>query len=180
MSIASAIIGNQRLLHLIGGFAVGAFVGLKVLPVWFAVAPPDEAQLQALRTQAAELEPRIEQVLLGLDHVERAEARLLLSLDHRLRRQGEVAITVRLTSEPTPDQIEGMTTLVTSVAGLRPGDVVFVDGGGRHLNKDALMQLEQKQFWTGIAINIAKILGILAALITMRFVIRAVGKGECA
>ena len=41
------------------------------------------------------------------------------------------------------------------------------------------MHLEQKQFWTGIAINVAKILGILAALITMRFIIRSLGKDEC-
>jgi|GEM_PF-2537344 hypothetical protein len=36
---------------------------------------------------------------------------------------------------------------------------------------------ERKQFWTDIAINVAKVLGILAALITLRFVIQAVGKG---
>ncbi len=37
---------------------------------------------------------------------------------------------------------------------------------------------ERKEFWTGIAINVAKILAILAALITLRFVIQAVGKGR--
>jgi len=36
---------------------------------------------------------------------------------------------------------------------------------------------ERKEFWTDIAINVAKILGILAALITLRFIIQAIGRG---
>jgi len=36
---------------------------------------------------------------------------------------------------------------------------------------------ERRDFWTGIAINVAKVLGILAALITLRFIIQAIGRG---
>ena len=36
---------------------------------------------------------------------------------------------------------------------------------------------ESKEFWTDIAINVAKILGIIAALITLRFIIQAIGRG---
>jgi len=36
---------------------------------------------------------------------------------------------------------------------------------------------EKKQFWTHIAINVAKVLGILAALIALRFIIQAIGRG---
>ena len=36
---------------------------------------------------------------------------------------------------------------------------------------------ERKEFWTDIAINVAKILGIIAALITLRFIIQAIGRG---
>lgn len=36
---------------------------------------------------------------------------------------------------------------------------------------------QRKEFWTSIAINIAKVLGILAALITLRFIIQAIGRG---
>ncbi|HCL29755.1 MAG TPA: hypothetical protein DIC52_15110 [Candidatus Latescibacteria bacterium] len=61
------------------------------------------------------------------------------------------------------------------VDGLDSGDVTLIDGSGRHLNKKALVAQERKIFWTGIAINVAKILGILAALITMRFIIQTVG-----
>lgn len=36
---------------------------------------------------------------------------------------------------------------------------------------------ERQDFWTDIAINVAKILGIIAALITLRFIIQAIGRG---
>ncbi len=36
---------------------------------------------------------------------------------------------------------------------------------------------ERQEFWTDIAINVAKILGIIAALITLRFIIQAIGRG---
>ncbi|MFT5087878.1 MAG: flagellar M-ring protein FliF [Candidatus Latescibacterota bacterium] len=36
---------------------------------------------------------------------------------------------------------------------------------------------ETQDFWTDIAINVAKILGIIAALITLRFIIQAIGRG---
>lgn len=36
---------------------------------------------------------------------------------------------------------------------------------------------ETKKFWTDVAITVAKVLGILAALITLRFIIQAIGRG---
>ncbi|MEW6756147.1 MAG: flagellar basal-body MS-ring/collar protein FliF, partial [Candidatus Latescibacterota bacterium] len=42
--------------------------------------------------------------------------------------------------------------------------------------QDAAAQ-QRKEFWTNIAINVAKILGIIAALITLRFIIQAIGRG---
>lgn len=36
---------------------------------------------------------------------------------------------------------------------------------------------KRKEFWTGIAINMAKIMGIIAALITLRYIIQAIGRG---
>ncbi len=43
--------------------------------------------------------------------------------------------------------------------------------------RDEAIAEGRKQFWTGIAINVAKVLGILAALITLRFIIQAIGRG---
>lgn len=43
--------------------------------------------------------------------------------------------------------------------------------------KKAAEAEQRKEFWTGIAINVAKILGIIAALITLRFIIQAIGRG---
>jgi hypothetical protein len=41
----------------------------------------------------------------------------------------------------------------------------------------AMVAEEKKEYWTDISINVAKILGIVAALIILRFVIQAIGKG---
>ena len=38
-------------------------------------------------------------------------------------------------------------------------------------------QEETTKFWTDVAITVAKVLGILAALITLRFIIQAIGRG---
>jgi flagellar M-ring protein FliF len=37
--------------------------------------------------------------------------------------------------------------------------------------------METKAFWTNVAVNVAKVLGIIAALITLRFIIQAIGRG---
>ena len=43
--------------------------------------------------------------------------------------------------------------------------------------RKAQKSLERKEFWTEIAINVAKILGIVAALVVLRYVIQAIGRG---
>ena len=43
--------------------------------------------------------------------------------------------------------------------------------------KEEAEQEQTADFWTDIAINVAKILGIIAALITLRFIIQAIGRG---
>ena len=43
--------------------------------------------------------------------------------------------------------------------------------------KEELEATARQEFWTDIAINVAKILGIFAALITLRFIIQAIGRG---
>ncbi len=43
--------------------------------------------------------------------------------------------------------------------------------------KETAVTEERREFWTGVAINVAKVLGILAALITLRFIIQAIGRG---
>ena len=43
--------------------------------------------------------------------------------------------------------------------------------------KQEAQREESKEFWTDIAINVAKILGIVGALVVLRFVIQAIGRG---
>ena len=77
--------------------------------------------------------------------------------------------------------------MLIAVPGLAEQYAVTNDGKTVLLNDDGTWEYteegariaaeERKEFWTGIAINVAKVLGILAALITLRHVIQAIGKG---
>ena len=157
-------------------FVVGIFVGFRVLPSLFPVPAASAQQLEALEESTGILQRQIQHAVTALDNVESADAQLTLTLDGKSRRKGKAVIVPHFRSEPTAEQIDGLAILVAGlVDGLDSGDVTLIDGSGRHLNKKALVAQERKIFWTGIAINVAKILGILAALITMRFIIQTVG-----
>jgi len=82
------------------------------------------------------------------------------------------------------DEIDNLAALAQQAIGydeLR-GDAVTVfampfDKSQEIQARDEAIADDRKQFWTGIAINVAKVLGILAALITLRFIIQAIGRG---
>ncbi|MBT3342346.1 MAG: flagellar M-ring protein FliF [Gemmatimonadetes bacterium] len=82
------------------------------------------------------------------------------------------------------DEIESLSKLAQQAVGVDEtrGDEVTVfampfDKSQEIQARDSALQEERKEFWTGIAINVAKVLGILAALITLRFIIQAIGRG---
>ena len=91
------------------------------------------------------------------------------------------AVVVLSVSGPEPlssTQVANITQLITTSAdGLADHHVNLMDDTGRSLNLEQRQADERKRFWTGIAINVAKVLGVLAALITLRFIIEAIGKG---
>lgn len=171
------LLRNQRLLYLLGGFLLGLFVGFRILPVWFPAHLPAEKEQLALQHEAVDLASQVEAAVTELSFVETAKASLSLKLDRRSRRYGEAILTVDFKSKPSASQIKGLTTVAAGlVDGLDPGQVIVVDVDGNTLNLKSVQEHERKLFWTGIAINVAKILGILAALITIRYVIQAIGR----
>jgi flagellar M-ring protein FliF len=80
---------------------------------------------------------------------------------------------------------------ITKLAGLAKEAVGLDEGRGDEITvfamnfdktqeiqaKEELEATARQEFWTDIAINVAKILGIIAALITLRFIIQAIGRG---
>ncbi len=82
------------------------------------------------------------------------------------------------------DEISKLAELAEDAIGLdqERGDVVTVypmafDKTQEIRAREAQQDQERQEFWTDIAINVAKILGIIAALITLRFIIQAIGRG---
>ena len=82
------------------------------------------------------------------------------------------------------EEITNLSSLAQEAVGfdLDRGDhiTVFAMHFDKTLELKAKQEVEaeqRKEFWTNIAINVAKILGIIAALITLRFIIQAIGRG---
>ena len=86
--------------------------------------------------------------------------------------------------ERTEEEISKLASLAKEAVGLdeERGDeiTVFAMNFDKTQEIQAKEELEagaRKEFWTDIAILVAKILGIIAALITLRFIIQAIGRG---
>ena len=69
--------------------------------------------------------------------------------------------------------------IATGVDGLKAGYVSIFDSEGTQLNRRAVQEHERSEFWTNLALNVAKLLGTMAALITLRFIIQSIQKGKC-
>ena len=156
-------------LHMLGGFLVGCFIGLKVLPSLppFKSAPENEPTAAELISARARLASQIETTLeLAVDI---AGASVHLS-------EGGASVTLKLAEDVITERLATVAAQVASAYGIDAGEVSVFNGDGEHLNLRALQEYQQKKWWTNVAINVAKVLGILAALITLKYIIQVVGK----
>ena len=158
-------------LHMLGGFLVGCFIGLKVLPNLppFKTSPESEPTAAELISARERLAGQIEETLEMASDITEAGVHLTGS---------GASVTLNLTTEGFSD--ERLATIASQVASgaqaIAAGQVSIFNANGEHLNLRALQEYEQKAWWTNVAINVAKVLGILAALITLRYIIVVVGK----
>jgi len=166
-------------------FAGGLLLGIFVAPIVCHFFDTDDAPLTAaqLETRRAELnrfEARAEGALSAVSSI--ADADVTLSPAAHPNRWHDVEGTVVLTPAQdslSADQIQGITGLVASVVeGLDDGHVVLMDDAGYTLNAHWVQEAERKAFWTDVAINVAKVLGILAALLSVKVVLRCVTRGR--
>ncbi len=165
-------------IYLLGGLLLGAFLGYTA-PRPYVAEPIAESDEQR-RTQLDRFESRIEASLAALSSVKVVDVTLKDSV-YPSGNKYMNGIVVLSMSSPDPlssTQVASITQLITaSVDGLADRHVNLMDDTGRSLNLEQRQANERKRFWTGIAINVAKVLGVLAALITLRFIIQAIGKG---
>lgn len=73
-----------------------------------------------------------------------------------------------------------MPALAEQFAVTKEGKTVLLkeDGTWEYTEEGARVAAEERrEFWVDVAINVAKVVGIIAALIILRFVIQAIGKG---
>ena len=169
-------------LYLAGGLIVGMTIGYQMLPhlIPWKTAPVTSAESASQLEAQRQIEEKLAAGLVRMEGVEDAHVQLSVALAGTRRAHAKASVTLTLAgAELYDEQLAGIAEQVAaSVDGLEPGHIVIVDATGRMLNREAVMHQERRQFWTAIAINIAKVLGILAALITTRFIIQAIGRGR--
>ena len=179
MSLLSRHLGT---VNLVAGFLAGCWIGYQVLPAIVQPTLPAVGETAEARAAREALERSLAVTLLQADNVVAASVHLVPGRQRRgvpLRLAGGTA-SVTLTFDSTglrPGQLDAVVRQVASSApGLEAGTVSIFDGQGNQLNQQSVGEYQRLQFWTDITISVAKVLGILAALITLRYIIRAVGK----
>ena len=159
---------------LVAGFLFGCWFGHKMLPAigLFRPAPTPTEEAPVAREAREKLEQALAMTLLQSENIVAASVHLTA---------GGASVTLTFSSDGvTPGQVETIAgQIAAGVDGVHEGRVMLFDSKGTQLNRQAIQEFERREFWTGIAINVAKILGILAALITIRFIIQRIGKGGC-
>ena len=166
--------------YLAGGLLLGVFIGYQVLP---SLIPRQANSTDALQQPnlaiQEQLEARLAASVKAIDGVTDAQVQLATPLSGGRRYHRKASVTLSLSDpELSTQQMATIADLVASgVDHLEAGGVMLIDASGHTLNSEAVQQFEKQRFWTDIAINVAKILGIVAALITIRFIIQAIHKG---
>jgi len=177
-------------LYLVVGLLTGTFFGYQILPKMImrsdtAVVTATQSAAQ-LKTQR-QVEEKLEASLALMEAIEEAHVQLSVALPGTQwsNPSGVVrpraSVTLNLAANLSEEQLATITDQVVSgVTGLRPVHIDILDTSGRSLNREAANIQERREFWTNIAINVAKVLGIIAMLIILRFIISCVRKGIAA
>lgn len=152
---------------------IGCWIGLKILPglPFLSQTQPtveENVRLQALRS---DLEKKLEETLKLSPNV--LDARIHLA-------KGTASVTLQLSkTDVSSDQIESVANQVAAgVDGLHTGQVSIFSSDGTQLNRQSIESYNRRQWWKDLALTVGKVLGILAALITLRYIIQSVGAFE--
>lgn len=167
-------------LYLAVGLVAGFFVGYQVLPelrprkIDLVKVEESAAQLESVRG----IEEGIAADLARMQEVTDARVLLSVAVPGTKKAHPEASVTLDLSTQLSEEQLVGIAEKVANgVNGLVPLHVSISDASGISLNRETLMRQQTEQLWKDIAINVAKILGIIAALITVKFIIEAIGRG---
>jgi len=150
--------------YLLGGFLVGCFVGFKILPGFplFTTSGPD-VEVPEVTAARADVARQIETDLTLASDIERASVQLT---------RGAASVTLTLSGEGVSgERLAVIAAQVSTAAGIAAGEVSIFDSRGKYLNRRSIEEYEQETWWRGKAILVAKVLGILAACVTMKFII---------
>lgn len=163
----------QGTLNLLIALLIGCWIGFKILPglSFFRPTQPtveENVRLQALRS---DLEKKLEETLKLSPNILDAHIHLA---------KGTASVTLQFgKTEVSSNQIESIANQVAAgVDGLHAGQVSIFSSDGIQLNRQSIESYDRRQWWKDLAITVGKVLGILAALVTLRYIIQSVGAFE--
>ena len=160
----------QGTLNLLIALLIGCWIGLKVLPGLSFFRPTLPTVEESIRLQAlrGDLEKKLEETLKLSPNIIDARVHLAKGTASVTLQMGQVGVN--------PEQMESIAhQIAASVDGLPAGRVAIFSSDGTQLNRQSLEGYDRKQWWTDLAITVGKVLGILAALVTLRYIIQSVG-----
>ncbi len=163
-------IQNTGTVSLLAGLLVGCWIGLKILPTlsfFRPVTPPAEESTVAQAVRA-NLEGKLAETLRLSPNI--VDARVHLA-------KGTASVTLKTgDAELRSEQIEAIAQqIAASVDGLKAGRVFIFNADGMQLNRQSVEDYDHRQLWIDLAITVGKVLGILAALVTLRYLIQTIG-----
>lgn len=171
---------NLGILYLLGGCFIGCFIGFKVLPTMLEPEVPSAEIVLATQNARENIERNLAATLMLSDNIAAARVHLTaFRLDRNLIRGSAAAVTLSFEAGGLrPDQLNTIAHQISGgVHGFGAGDVSIFDALGVQLNREEVASHGRVKFWKTIALNVTKVLGVLAALITLKFIIEAIGKG---
>lgn len=179
MKLAGTLTKYPSIMYVVGGVLLGLYLGYRMLPSLLPreSVPISAEELQPILAVQQQLEAKLAASVVAIDGIADAQVQLSTSLP-RSRGHNKASVTVAISAEPFSDvQVAAITEQVASgVDGLASGNITVIDAAGRTLNLHAMQQYAQEQFWTNLALNVTKILAIIAATITVRFIVQAIHK----
>ena len=178
MKMKETLTRYPSIMYVAGGLLLGLYFGYKMVPALLPrdAAPISAEELQPILALQQQLEAKLAAKVMSIDGVASAQVQLSTSLFGSRRSVDKASVTV--TGAPFSDtQLAAIADQVGSgVSGLEAGNITIIDAAGGTLNLHAMQRYQVEQFWTNFAINVGKILGILAAAITVRFIVQAIHK----
>lgn len=168
---------HSRSVHFAGGLLLGILLG-PILHHFYVSEDPalTPAQIEAQRVELESAEDAIAATLSAMPTIAAADIHIAPAEHPDRWHSREATVVLTLVDAPlSDDQISDVSSLVARMApGVGEADVVLLDAAGESINSEFLQLTQRRHYWTNIAINVAFVLGVIAIILIVQFLLKAI------